>query len=100
MDGVQSTKVDTARARLLADSVFQYGKLFSVDSLKLEPAARVVARSLAISLLELGKASALRGDQVRTLYYLRRAYHLNPNEGLADLVRRAETEGVRGLFQP
>jgi hypothetical protein len=55
---------------------------------------------LALSLLELGKASALRGDQVRTLYYLRRAYHLHPTQPFADMVRRAETEGVRGLFQP
>ena len=100
MDAVQGTKMDTARTRLLVDSVFQYGNLFSVDTLKLDPAARVVARSLALSLLELGKASALRGDQVRTLYYLRRAYHLNPTQPFADMVRRAETEGVRGLFQP
>jgi hypothetical protein len=75
---LQGTVIDTARTRLLADSVFQYGKLFSVDPLDLEPAAEQVARSFAIPFLELAHAARLRGDSARSDEYLRRAYHLNP----------------------
>ena len=76
--GIQRTRVDTARTRLLVDSVFQYGNLFSSDTLKLEPAAELVARSFAIPYLELANAAHLRGDSARADAYLRRAYHLNP----------------------
>ena len=97
--GIQGTMVDTARTAFLADSVFQFGTLFSVDGLELEPAAQQVATSFAVPFLELGNAAALRGDQARTLAYLRRAYHLNPSGQLAAVIRRAETEGVRSLFR-
>ncbi|HEV2671032.1 MAG TPA: DUF2723 domain-containing protein [Gemmatimonadales bacterium] len=78
MRGMQRTRVDTARTRLLVDSVFEYGKLFSVDPLQLEPAAELVARSFAIPYLELANAAQLRGDSARADAYRRRAYHLNP----------------------
>jgi hypothetical protein len=78
MPGLQGTAVDTTRTRLLVDSVFQYGKLFSVDSLELEPAAEQVARSFSVPFMELGNAARLRGDSARSAEYLRRAYHLNP----------------------
>jgi hypothetical protein len=78
MRGIQRTRVDTARTRLLVDSVFEYGKLFSVDTLQLEPAAELVARSFALPYLELAQAARLRGDSARADAYLRRAYHLNP----------------------
>jgi hypothetical protein len=78
MRGIQRTRVDTARTRLLVDSVFEYGKLFSVDTLQLEPAAELVARSFALPYLELAQAAQLRGDSARADAYLRRAYHLNP----------------------
>ncbi len=84
--GVQGTKVDTARTRLLVDSVFQYGKLFAVDTLKLEPAAHQVARSFSVPYLELGHAAQLRGDSARAREFLRRAYHLNPSKPLADMI--------------
>ncbi len=99
VDGVQGTKVDSALMRVLVDSVFQYGKLFTVDSLVLEPAAQQVARSFSIAFLELGNAAAVRGDQRETLDRLRRAYHLNPNQALADVIRRVATEGVESLFR-
>ena len=86
-EGIQRTKVDTARTRSLADSVFRYGKLFSVDTLKLEPAAQLVARSFSVSFLELGNGARLRGDTAHARAYLRRAYHLNPSRPLADLLR-------------
>jgi hypothetical protein len=78
MPGVQGTKVDTARTRVLVDSVFQYGKLFAVDTLKLDPAAEQIARAFSIPFLELGRAAELRGDSTVARAYLRRAYHLNP----------------------
>jgi hypothetical protein len=78
MRGIQRTRVDTARTRLLVDSVFQYGKLFSGDTLMLEPAADLVARSFAIPYVELANAAQLRGDSARADAYWRRAYHLNP----------------------
>ena len=97
--GIQGPMVDTARTAFLVDSVFQFGKLFTVDSLDLEPAAQQVATSFAVPFLELGNAAAMRGDQARTLAYLRQAYHLNPSPQLADIIRRAETEGVQSLFR-
>ena len=98
--GMQGTMLDTARTALLADSVFQYGRLFVADSLDLEPAARQVASSLSIPFLELGNAAAQRRDQPRALAYLRRAYHLNPTPALAEVIRQVETKGVQSLFRP
>jgi hypothetical protein len=63
------------------DSVFQYGKLFSVDTLKLEPAAEQVARSLAVSFAALANAARIRGDSARASFYFQRAHHLNPRLG-------------------
>jgi len=97
--GIQGTAVDSARTTLLVDSVFQYGKLFAVDTLELEPAADQVATSFAVAFLELGNAAALRGDQRQALAYLRRGYHLNPSPALADVLRRIETEGLGSLFR-
>jgi hypothetical protein len=77
----QDTTVDTARTRLLVDSVFQYGKLFSVETLGLEPAAEQVARSLAVSFVELANAARIRGDSARASFYFQRAHHLNPRLG-------------------
>jgi hypothetical protein len=71
-----------------------------VDSLDLDPAARQVTTSLSIPLLELGNAAAIRRDQPRALAYLRRAYHLNPSQPLADVIHKVETEGVQSLFHP
>ena len=78
MRGIQRTRVDTSRTRLLVDSVFQYGKLFSSDTLTLEPAAELVARSFSVPYLELANAAQLRGDSARADAYWRRASHLNP----------------------
>jgi len=100
LPGIQGTIVDSARTRLLVDSVFQYGKLFSVDALALEPAAQQVATSFSVPFLELANAAAARGDQRQTLDRLRQAYHLNPNPRLAEVIRRVETEGVEGIFRP
>jgi hypothetical protein len=97
--GIQGTMVDSARTALLVDSVFQYGKLFSADTLALDPAADQVASSFAVAYLELGNAAALRGDQRQSLAYLRRAYHLNPSPALRDVIRRIETDGVQSLFR-
>jgi hypothetical protein len=97
--GVQGTMVDSARTAYLADSTFQFGKFFTTDSLDLEPAARQVATSFSVVFVELGNAAAVRSDQPQSLAYLRRAYHLNPNEALAQVIRRIETEGVESLFR-
>ena len=96
--GIQGTMVDTARTRMLVDSVFQFGVLFERDRLALEPAAQQVANSFATPFLELGNAAAMRGDQQQTLDYLRRAQHLNPSPALAEIIHRIETQGVRSLF--
>ena len=96
--GIQGPLVDTARTRMLVDSVFTWGRLFRTDSLELEPAAQQVATSFATPFLELGNAAAVRGDQRHTLDYLRRAYHLNPSQALADIIHRVETQGVQSLF--
>jgi len=98
--GMQGTMLDTARTRLLADSVFRYGALLAADTLDLEPAARQVASSLSIPFLELGNDAAQRRDQPRALAYLRRAYHLNPTAALAEVIRKVETQGVESLFRP
>jgi hypothetical protein len=98
--GIQGTMVDTARTRLLTDSVFQFGKLFAFDTLALDPAAQQVATSFAVPFLELGNAAALRKDQRDAVARLRRAYHLNPSPALAGIIHRIETEGVQSLFTP
>ena len=85
--GIQGTMVDTARTRYLADSVFQFGKLFSVDTLELDPASQQVATSFSVPFLELGNAAAIRGDSATALAYLRRGYHLNPSPQLAEIIR-------------
>ena len=99
LNGVQNTMVDSATTRRLVDSVFQYGKFFSVDSLVLEPAAEQVARSFSVSFIELANAAALRGDQPETIARLRRAHHLNPTPALREVIRRVETEGVQSLYR-
>ncbi|MDP3908949.1 MAG: DUF2723 domain-containing protein [Gemmatimonadales bacterium] len=100
--GLQGPMVDTARTRLLADSVYRYGALFTVppDSLELEPAADQIATSFSVVELELGNAAAHRRNAAETLLRFRRAYRLNPTRPLADLLRRIETEGVERLFGP
>jgi len=98
--GIQGTMVDTARTALLADSVFRYGRLFAADLRDLDPAARQVTTSLSIPLLELGNAAATRRDQAGALAYFRRAYHLNPSEALAGIIRRVDSAGVESLFRP
>ncbi|HEV8510609.1 MAG TPA: DUF2723 domain-containing protein [Gemmatimonadales bacterium] len=97
--GIQGIMLDSARTRVLADSVFQFGKLLSADTLELEPAAQQVANSFSIPFLELGNAAALRGNAPQAIAYFRRAYRLNPSQALADLLRRAESEGVQSLFR-
>ena len=98
--GIQGTMVDPTRTALLADSVFRYGGLLAASDLRdLDPAARQVTTSLSIPLLELGNAAAIRRDQAGALAYFRRAYHLNPSEALADIIRRVETSGVESLFR-
>jgi hypothetical protein len=98
--GIQGTIVDPVRSAMLVDSVFRYGALFSVDSLDLEPAARQIATSLSIPLLELGNAAAQRRDRAGATSYFRRAYHLNPSPPLADVLNRLQTQGIDSLFRP
>ena len=86
--GIQGTMVDSARTRMLVDSVFRWDRLFGRDSLELEPAAQQVAISFSVPFLELGNAAALRGNKPQALAYLGRAYHLNPSAALADYIRR------------
>jgi transmembrane protein TMEM260 (protein O-mannosyltransferase) len=101
MPGMQGTMFDPARTALLADSVFRYGRLFAAADLRdLDPAARQVATSLSIPLLELGNAAAMRRDQAGALAYFRRAYHLNPSEALAGIIHRVDSAGVESLFRP
>ncbi len=97
--GIQGTMVDSARTRVLVDSVFTFGGMFGPDSLELEPAAEQVALSFSVPWIELGNIAATRGDQRQALAYLRRAYHLNPSKALADVITRTETQGVQSLFR-
>jgi len=97
--GIQGTMVDSARTRVLVDSVFTWGRMFGPDSLDLEPAAQQVAVSFSVPFLELASAAASRGNQPQALDYLRRGYHLNPSPQLAAVIRRIETEGVQSLFR-
>ncbi len=90
--GLQALAVDLPRTALLADSTFRYGRLFAVDTLVLDPAARQVTMSLALPYLELGRAAAERGDRAAALRHLRRAYHLSPNAGLAQVIAALAVE--------
>jgi hypothetical protein len=94
--GVQGL-VDTTTTRILAVDVFRYSRLLEVDTLVLEPAARQVTAAMARPWLELAQAAILRGNQPATLGYLRRALHLLPNQQLAALLHRIETEGLDAL---
>jgi hypothetical protein len=95
--GLQGLPVDTARTRLLADSVYRYARLDRHPGARLEPSARQIATTLGAPLLELAQARAVAGDSGRTLGYLRRAYQLAPSEALAAAIRQVETAGVGGL---
>jgi hypothetical protein len=98
--GLHGLMVDSARTRLFSDSVYQYGGLFTVDTLEIEAPSQQITSSFSIVELELGNAAALRRDEPRALFHLRRAYHLNPSRPLADLLRRIENQGVQRLFDP
>ena len=98
--GVQGTAVDSARTRVLADSVFRFGQLVTRDVGDLDPAARQVATSLSIPFLELGNAAAVRRDRSGAVAYFGRAQHLNPGPAIAEVIRRIESEGLEGLFRP
>jgi transmembrane protein TMEM260 (protein O-mannosyltransferase) len=95
--GIQGLAVDTARTRLLADSVFRYRGLFEADTLVLDPAARQVATSQAAVYLELAQAAMYRRDQAGVVAALRRANHLSPNPQVAELIRRVEAEGLKSF---
>ena len=99
VNGIQNTMVDSAATRFLTDSVFEFGNFFTVDSLELEPAAQQVATSLSVPYIELANAAALRGNQRETVARLKRAYHLNPSQALAEVIRRVETQGVQSLYR-
>ena len=94
--GVQAM-VDTTTTRVLADDVFRYSGLIEADTLVLEPAARQVTAAMAKPWLELAQAAILRNNQPATIGYLRRAVHLMPNQQLAALLHRIETEGLEAL---
>ncbi|HXV90458.1 MAG TPA: DUF2723 domain-containing protein [Gemmatimonadales bacterium] len=95
--GLQGIPVDTARTRLLADSVYRYARLDRHPAARLEASARQIATTLGAPLLELAQARAAAGDSSGTLGYLRRAYRLAPSDGLAGAIRQVETAGVAGL---
>jgi hypothetical protein len=99
INGIQNTMVDSAMTRILTDSVFEYGKFFSVDTLVLEPAAQQVATSFSVPFLELANAAALRSDQRQAVARLRSAYHLNPSPQMAEIIHRVETQGVQSLYR-
>ncbi|MGH7528786.1 MAG: hypothetical protein ACREMN_00235, partial [Gemmatimonadales bacterium] len=94
MQGLHGPMVDSARTRVLVDSVFRFGTLLEPppDSLTLESASAQAATSFSIPFLELGNAAALRGQRRLALEYLGHAYRLNPTEALAEVMRRIETE--------
>jgi hypothetical protein len=95
--GLQGIAVDTARTRLLVDSVYRYARLSGDRAARLEPSARQIATTLATPLLELAQARVAAGDSAGTLSYLRRAYELAPSEPLAGAIRTVETAGASGL---
>jgi hypothetical protein len=98
--GIQGPFVDGPRTAYLADSVFRYGDLLGADTLALDPAATQITTTYSVLYLELANAAGRRSDAQDALAYLRRAYHFNPSPTLADLVRRAETQGVEAIFRP
>jgi len=95
--GLQGIPVDTARTRLLADSVYRYAGLDRRPPAHLEPSARQIATTLGAPLLELAQSRAVAGDSSGTLRYLRRAYQLVPSDGLAAAIRQVERAGVAAL---
>jgi len=96
--GIQGLAVDTARTRMLADSVFRFRGLFEADTLVLDPAARQVATSQAAVYLEMAQAAMYRRDQAGVVAALKRANHLSPNSQVAELIRRVEAEGLGRVF--
>ncbi|MGH7336623.1 MAG: hypothetical protein ACREI7_03515, partial [Myxococcota bacterium] len=96
LQGLHGPMIDSARTRLLADSVFRFGALLEPppDSLALEPAAQQVATSFSIVFLELGNAALVRGERAQALAHLRLAYRLNPGEALGEVLRRVESGGT------
>jgi hypothetical protein len=97
--GIQGIAVDVERTDYLVNRVYRYGRLFAVDSLRLDPSSAAVAASLSVPFLELGQAYAARGDVAKTLEYFRKAHHLAPGAGVAAVIRQIETVGLEGLMR-
>jgi hypothetical protein len=91
--------VDVPRTDSLVNTVYRYAGLFRPDSLDLDPTNRNIATNLSLPFLALGQAYEIRGERTLALEYLRKGYHLSPNEELAQVIRLLTTPGLdTGLF--
>jgi hypothetical protein len=97
--GLQGMLVDVAVTEALVQRTFRYARLFTVDTLELDPSSRSVAGSLAIPFLELAQANAMRGEQGKTLEYFRKANHLAPNDAVAAVIREIESIGLDSVLR-
>ncbi len=84
--------VDVPRTDSLAWDIYDYARLFDVDSLVLDPTNRNIAGNLSIPFLVLGGAYEALGDRRKMADNFLRAYHLSPNAGIKALL--ASTTGV------
>jgi len=84
--GPPPVPVDVPRTQFLASEVYQYARLFDVDSLDLEATNRNIAFNLSFPFFALGQAYETLGDSAARDSSLRRALHLRPVPEIARLL--------------
>ncbi len=81
--------VDVPRTDSLAWDIYDYARLFDVDSLVLDPTNRNISGNLSIPFLVLGGAYQALGDNEKMADNFLRAYHLSPNPAILRLLGSA-----------
>ncbi|MCZ6917777.1 MAG: DUF2723 domain-containing protein [Gemmatimonadetes bacterium] len=86
--------VDLPRTDSLAWHIYDYARLFDVDSLDLDPTSDNIAGNLSLPFLVLGGAYQSLGDTARMIRNFERAYHLSPNPAILGLLESAGGAGA------
>jgi hypothetical protein len=86
--------VDVPRTDSLAWDIYEYARLFEVDSLALDPTNRNIAGNLSLPFLVLGGAYQSLGDDQRMRENFLRAYHLSPNAAIMSLLEASPAPGT------
>jgi hypothetical protein len=84
--GLFQVPVDVPRTDSLAWDLYRYGGMFEADTLALAPTSRNIAVNLSYPFYTLAQAYEVLGQRERAQENLRRALHLQPIPGIAQLL--------------